>query len=153
MTTEIKTYDPAVVSVIVGGLNITGFAPGAMIELAPDDPQWRDDYGVDGESARWRNLNPFDTLTLNMMQSSNGNLILSNLLNADIASQAGILPVLITDDNTSGIKSTYLSTRGWIAGPPRIGFAGSPTARSWALRLLSTFQHTQGIDGTPANAL
>lgn len=150
MITDVKSYDPALVEVSIGGLIISGFAPGIMVELAPDQQQWQDGTGVDGEAARWRNQNPFDTLTLHLAQTSKSNFILSNLLNADLATQVGILPVMIMDNNTSGLKSTYVSARGWIAGPPRIVFAGVPNVRQWVLRLLSTFYNTKGVDGTPA---
>ena len=150
-TTSVKTYDPAEVQVVVGGLIITGFAPGTMIELVPDAPPFQDDYGVDGEPARWTNRNPFDTLTLNIAQSSNSNFLLSNLYNVDLVTQLAILPVMILDGNTSGVKSIYVSARGWIQGPPRIVFAGeTPVARQWIVRLLNTLYNTKGIDGTPA---
>ncbi len=153
MATEVKTYNPAAVEVNFGGFILTGFAPGTMIDLVPDVVQWEDDSGVDGEPTRWRNQNPFDTLTLFLAQTSVSNFVLSNLLNADLATQAAVFPMLIMDNNTSGIKSTYVSSRGWIVGQPRIVFAGAPNARQWVFRLLSTFYNTQGVDGTPAIAL
>ncbi len=154
MATDLKTYDPARVQVFVGGFTIAGFAPGAMVELAPDQPSFEDDYGVDGEPIRWANRNPFDTLTLALAQSSSSNVILSNLYNADLLTHASIYPVMILDDNTGGVKTTYVAARGWIAGPPRIVFAGGiPTERRWVLRLLNTLYHTQGINGTSAVSL
>lgn len=151
MATDVKTYDPAEVLVIVGLFTITGFAPGTFIELAPDEQPWKDDYGVDGEPVRWRPRNPFDTLTLTLAQSSSSNFILSNLLNLDLISEFSVVPVMIQDLNTSGLRSTYVSARGWVHGPSRIVFQGdSPASRKWELRLLGTVYNTKGIDGKDA---
>ena len=150
MVTDVKTYDPAEVLVVVGGFIISGFAPGTLIELAPDAAPFRDDFGVDGEPARWASRNPLDSLTLSLAQSSASNFVLSNLLNADLVTHAGILPVLIMDNNTSGLRSTYVAARGWVTGPPRIQYAADPTARRWIIRLLNTLYNTKGIDGASA---
>ncbi len=151
MAVDVKTYDPAQVEVVVGGLNISGFAPGTMVELVPDAPPFREDFGVDGEPVRWAVRNPFDTLTLNLAQSSPSNFILSNFLNLDIATHAVVVPIMILDGNTEGIKSLYVAGRGWVTGPPAIVFAGgTPTARRWVLKLVNTFYNTQGMEGTPA---
>ena len=150
--TSIKTYDPAKVQLMVGGSPISGFAPGSFIELAAAQESFSDDFGVDGEPIRWANRNPFDTLTLLLAQSSTSNAILSNLLNADLATQVGILPVLIQDNNSQGgiADTIYVSARCWISGQPRISFAGDPTGRRWTLRMLSTFYNTMGMDSTPS---
>lgn len=151
MAVDVKTYNPVKVQVSVGLFTIAGFAPGTFIELVPDAPPFKDDYGVDGEPQRWASRSPFDTLTLSLEQSSPSNFILSNQLNLDQATHAIVLPVMILDNNTEGLKTMYVSARGYIEGPPRIVFSGeTPVARQWRLRLLNTFYNTKGIDSTPA---
>ena len=152
--TEVKTYDPAEVLVVVAGLIITGFAQGSFIELSPAEASFRDDYGVDGEPVRWAARNPYDTLVLTLAQTAPANALLSNLYNADLVTHAFIFPVMIHDLNanvlptakdvknlelpTPALPSTFVSARGWIPAPPSITFGSSPSPRRWSLRLLNT---------------
>lgn len=153
--TDLKTYDPSKVNLIVGGFQITGFAQGTMIELTPAADWFNDDFGVDGEPARWANANPYNDLRIYLMHTSNSNLILSNLHNADRLSQVGVVPVYLEDDSREGgllEKARYVSARGWIKAPAAVQFGSGPGVRQWNFRLLETLYHTPGTLSTPASA-
>lgn len=148
--TDIKTYDPAQVLVVVAGLTITGFAQGAFVELTPAEASFRSDHGVDGEPARWASRNPFDTLVLTLAQTAPSNFVLSNLRNADLVTHTMVFPVLISDLNSAIPNSLYVAARGWITGAPSIGFGSNPTARRWSFDLLNTLYNVNGSDGAVA---
>lgn len=149
---DVKTYDPAKVLVVYAGVTIAGFAQGSFVTLTQAEATFSDGHGVDGEPARWANRNPFSTLTLDLMQSSPSNLLLSGLRNTDEASHAIVAPLLIMDANARPPGNTFVSGRAWMTGPPSIVFAGDAQARRWSLRMLGTVYITSGYDGDAATS-
>lgn len=164
MTTRVSTYDPAKVQVVVGGAIITGFAPGRMIQYRDDGPVISDDEGVDGESVRWRRLNPFGTLTLFLSQASGANFILSSLLNVDRITLAGIVPVMVQDRSagrtpgilgggTSGIPTRIIAGNGWIMNQPDMVWGDSPESRQWDIRVLDAVHDIRGYEESAVRIL
>lgn len=145
--TAIKTYDPAAVRLSVAGILLAGFAPGQFITFAPDAPPITDAYGVDGEPARWQTGNPFANLDFQLMHTSPSNVVLSNLANVDLLTQAGIFPVVLEDkSNPDDSQPTRLiAGRAWIQSWPTISYGGGgPSARGWRVRCLDMITDIRG---------
>ena len=145
--TSIKTYDPREVLVTIAGQIISGFEPGTFLTVTPDQAPFSDDYGVDGEAARWKPSNPFDTLTLTLRMSALSNEVLSNLHLGDLATNSVVVPVLIQDLNSAGAigPTTLVAARAWINGPPPVQYGDSPLGRQWTIRMLNTLYNIMGI--------
>ena len=150
---NIKTYDPAKVLVIVAGNIISGFAPGVFIQLSEDQPMLSDDFGCDGESARWLPYAPFSTLVLTLAPTAGANTTLSNLLNLDRFTQAAIFPVIVQDSSnpTDTQPPRIVAGRGWLRGFPVMTYQnGVPVGRPWTLRLLDVVFDAREVGETPA---
>lgn len=131
---RVYTYDPAEVNLFVSGFHIRGFEQGSFVEVERDQPVWSDASGVDGESARWLNLNPFATLTLTLRASSRSNLTLAALREVDEVTQR--LPFSVALQEPTG---NAVSAQGWIRSDPPLGFSGAgPGARVWSIRMTKT---------------
>ena len=78
-----ENYDPAQVSLVVGGNIISGFSDGSMIKVSRDEATFSLKTGADGELARTRNHNRQGKVVVSLMQTSQSNLVLSSLHNID----------------------------------------------------------------------
>jgi len=148
---SLKTYDPARVSVSIAGQLLHGFVQGKMIEFSLDTPTWSDEYGVDGEPARWVNLNPFGSLKVFLAQTSGSNITLSNLANGDKVTQAVLLPVLVVDGSNPRDRqpTRLLAVAGWIQGSPSLLWQGDvPVGREWVIRLLNPLTDVREVSAS-----
>jgi len=110
----VRTYDPKQVAISIGGYPISGFADGTFIRVERDEAAFTKKVGCDGETSRAKTNNRAGTVTLTLMQTSSSNDALSSIALLDETSNAGVVPVLISD--LSG-RSTFFSANGWIEGP------------------------------------
>ncbi len=130
-----KEYNPKAIAIIVCGIPIdSGFAEDSMVKLTWDNPKFDDVSGVDGEVTRVRSYDGRALMTLNLMQSSSCNDLLSNLHSRDLVAPggAGAGAILVQD-----LQGTTLITAatGWIKGPPETEFGKKPGPRAWEIRM------------------
>lgn len=125
------TYNPKEVTVIYGGIILTGFGDGDFINVEREAGDWSDFAGVDGEVTRSRLNDPRLTITLTLSQASPGNRVLSDLRKADAETGNGAKDLLIRD--LRGETLLYCS-KAWIQNPPAISFAREAGTREWELR-------------------
>ena len=146
--TETKTYDPASITVTVGGAIITGFEPGTFITLVRNVNNFDWSVGPDGvDGVRTKRNDRSALLTLTLRQTATSNLILSNLANRDEQNSDGVVSISITD--ISSVETKYLTGKGWIEKPADANFAETPQGRPWQIRLADVpMLH----GGTPATA-
>lgn len=66
----VTTYDAKDVSVIVGGVYLTGFAEGTFVSYEKTEDRWAISTGSMGDTARAKVNNPLGTITVTLQQTS-----------------------------------------------------------------------------------
>lgn len=127
---ELKTYDPAEISVIIGGAVITGFMDGTFIKCSRNEDAFAIKVGSTGEVTRTKNANRSGRIELTLQQTSESNGILSGFALADELSGDGVVPVLIRD-NTG--KDLHKTEQAWVVKMPDGGNSKEELGRVWIL--------------------
>lgn len=130
MASELKTYDPKNVSVAFGGVLLGGFAEGSVVTAKRMNPTWSSKSGTDGEVVRSRSNDKRGEIKVSLMQTSGSNLVLSGMLAIDEATNGGVYPLLIKDNNG---KTVWGAAEAWIQGFPDSQFEGEAGAREWTI--------------------
>ena len=130
-----KIYDADQVVVMIAGLLIdSGFADGEFCAVEQESNDFDDVVGTDGEVVRSKTNDKRATCRVVLMQTSQGNSLLSTLNNLDVNSPngLGVGPFLVQD-----VQGTTLYTGDacWIAKPPDASFDRGATAREWTVRV------------------
>lgn len=134
MSNDTKVYDADQVTVLVAGVPITsGYADGEFCTVEQETEDFMDVVGTDGEVTRSKTNDRRATITIKLMQSSDGNALLSALNNLDKfgTGGAGIGPLLIKDRQGT---SVYSSAKCWISKPPSVTFDRDAKERTWTIR-------------------
>jgi len=139
---ELKTYDPQKVSTIIGAMIATGFEKGTFVEFEFDEDHFTKKTGVDGGVTRTKNGNFTGKLRLTLEQSSPLNDYLSGLAAADRVAGAGVVPVMIRDQNGTTLMS---SASAWVQKTPKAGFADEASSREWILDTAQAYVFIGGI--------
>jgi len=128
-----KIYDANEVSLIFGGIIIdSGFADGEFCRIEQEADDFTDLAGTDGEVTRSKTNDRRVTITLTLMQTSEGNSKLSalNLLDRRMSGGAGVVPFLVKDRSGTALHAGSC----WVAKPPATVYGREATAREWKLR-------------------
>jgi hypothetical protein len=121
-------YDPKNVSMIVGGKIAHGFADGTFIKAMRNEQAYNLKVGVDGEGTRSKNNNKSGKFEITLMQSSSFNDVLSAYSSADQLSNAGVVPILLRDNNGTTLATALTA---WVQKLPDVEFAKEVTTRTW----------------------
>lgn len=142
----VVTYDPSqvIVSINASGLssNLSGFADGTFISVERAVETFSKVVGAGGEVARVKSADRSGTLTLTLMQTSNSNLILNALADADEQSGAGLFSIQIKDLTTGG---DIQATEAWIKGKPKVEFGKDLSNREWVFEFASVSINPGGV--------
>lgn len=133
MTT--KTYNGAEVSVYIAGILIRGgLADGEFLRIEQEADDWLDVVGTDGEVTRSKSNDRRATATLILMQSSDGNDLLSQLSNLDQTTPggAGVGSFQVRDQNG---RARYNAAACWISKAPNVSFGREVGSREWTIRI------------------
>ena len=123
------TYDPKQIKQSFFGVEVTGYAAGTFTEINSDDGFVKDrgsDGGVDFTN---KNVNDLD-VTITLKQSSEVNLALSAIHEADKLTNAGIGAYML-DDLQGDTKVIAPVAR--IMRRPVMGFADANGTREWKI--------------------
>lgn len=125
-----KTYDPKLIQVIVGGRALSGFADGTFVEVARANDAWSLQMGTDGEGTRSKSNDKSGTITITLMQSASDNAYLSNLALLDELENAGIVPVMIKD---AGGSSLHAAEQAYVKKTPDSEYSREAGPRVWVI--------------------
>ncbi len=125
-----KTYDPKQIVIIVGGVQLTGFADGSFVTVRRNADAWSLQMGTDGEGTRSKSNDKSGQIEVVLMQSSQGNAYLSNLALADELNNAGIVPALVKDN---GGSSLHAAEQVYVKKTPDSEYAREAGPRTWVL--------------------
>jgi len=126
----LKTYDPKLVILTVGGAVINGFADGTFVSAERSNDMFTKVVGADGITSRAKSNDKSGTITITLAQTSSGNDILSGYAARDELANAGVVTVSCKD--LSG-RSTFFSATGWIRKVPNSEFGKEVGDREWAI--------------------
>lgn len=128
-----KVYDADQVSVVIAGIPIaSGYADGEFVRIEQVTEDFTEKVGTDGEVTRSKTNDHRATVTIRLMQTSDGNAALSALNNADklAPNGAGIGPFLVKDRQGT---SLFAGDKCWVKKPPNVSFDREATEREWTL--------------------
>lgn len=128
-----KVYDANEVTVNFATRSIeSGYDDGEFCTIEQENDNFGVKQGTDGQVTRYKTNQSYTIVTLKLMQTSEGNAILSAILNADLlgTNGAGVAPIMIRD--RQGL-SVFAAPEAWILGPPKAAYAREPTAREWKI--------------------
>ena len=140
---SLKTYDPAKVSLIIGGHIVQGYADGTFIECSRNNDTWSRQGGASGEQARAKSNDKSGTITITLMQSSESNAVLQGFAVADEADNAGLVPSFVKDNNGSELVTAEES---WVQKPADKSYGKEVTERTWMFEVPELIYAGGGIE-------
>jgi hypothetical protein len=119
---DVSTYDPTKLTVIVGGVIVSGFTDGDFIMAKRDEDLYTKRVGADGHVARARNANKAGTIEITLLQSSPAVAEIAALLALDNFLFDGdvLVPISILSPGTNA--ELVASTQSWLKTAPEMGF-------------------------------
>lgn len=131
--TNLRTYDPSEVQIIVAGVTVEGFADGDFMTVEDDEDAFSMQVGTDGEAARSKTNNRGGTMTISTLQTSAANTLLSVLHNLDrnTPGGVGIGPFLCKDGSGNAL---HTAEKCWIQKRPSATYGREAQAREWIVR-------------------
>ena len=126
----VGTYDPAGMSISVGGSTPHGLADATFLTIEYENELFTVIQGADGEVARVKNPGALGTINLGLLQTSTFNAVLSALAAVDQLAGTGIVPFVLREGNT-----VLAAGECWIERYPTVEYAKEPTAREWLFRV------------------
>lgn len=132
MAFEIQTYSPSEINLEVSEYKITGFD---RITVTRNSPEYIVVKGIRGVNTRCRNRDTSCTITVDLIQTSLGNDVLSEILARDLQTNSARLTLNLTDGLGS---SKIVSTNCFIEGYPEIQYGVDVGFRRWKFICLST---------------
>lgn len=138
-----KTYNAKEVTVSIAGRVIeSGWADGDFVKIARVSDDWSDKSGADGEVARSKNNDNRCDVNLMLMQTSDGNSVMSQIRAADLAAPngAGIGQFIMRDQ----FGSTIVRGQCWIVKPSDITRGREAGGTDWKLRVVATEYNVGG---------
>ena len=127
---KISTYNPKQVVVSVGTQIITGFADDSFVTIEPSGEGITKKVGCDGEIVR--SVSPDNTykVKFSLLQTSECNSYLSQLVDYDRETGDGIVPVTIKDLKGGLVFSTEAA---WVIKKSPVTRGKSDNNREWEL--------------------
>lgn len=130
-STEVRTYNPDRIVLLVGGAQMQGYAEDQFVEIAPMSDRVVSKSGADGEVARAISTDRRHTVTITLQQTSPSNDILSGFAKADDLTCGGAaFPILVQD--LCG-RTMFAATSAWVSKAPSITFGREVSDRVWEI--------------------
>lgn len=127
---QVRTYDPALVTVSYGGNDINGFADGTFVTVTRNSDIFTLTVGSDGEATRTKSNDRSGRIEIVLQQSSPSNDILSAIAVADELSNSGVNPIQVKDNNGTSLAS---GESAWIVKRPDSPYGKETDNRTWIL--------------------
>jgi hypothetical protein len=125
------TYDPTKLTVIVGGVIVSGFIDGDFITAKRDEDLYMKRVGADGHVARARNGNKSGSIEIKLLQSSPAVTELSALVALDNFLFDGDILIPIAIMSPGDGSELVVSTQSWLKSAPEMVFGKEVGERSF----------------------
>lgn len=121
----------------------TGRGEKEFLKIRPKNPRFSSKAGADGEVSRSRSNDKRAEVELTLMQTSDGNALLSTLFLADsnAPNGAGVGSFLVKD---MGGTSLYVGDACWITEMPEVTFSNEVEQRVWKIEVANLVDFTGG---------
>lgn len=143
----LATYSPENIVVILHNSKfshqVSGFQEGTFLEIERTIPHATLQNGADGTNARVVRAVKNSDITLTLMQTSESNDVLSQLLVLDEGSRDGSDVFAITIKDTSG-RTVASSAAAFIGTTPSMGFSEEISQRDWVIHAIHMNIHIGG---------
>ena len=143
----VNTYSPKDVILTIAGYQLTGWQ---TITISKTTKQFATIRGIRGKNTRTKIADSSATLTISLLQTSQGNDILSQIHDLDIKQSTGRIVLMLRDN--SG-RSVFSSSEVYITGFPVASFSGQFEYRNWELFCQTTDTYNVGGNARPATNL
>lgn len=131
MASNVLTYSPADVKIILCGYTLTGVVS-VTLKWKGAKPI-RVVRGLNGQHTRVLNKDLYATVELEILQTSITNDILTSILVQDRRTQSARAEFSVTDTRGS---TMYQSTNAFLSAYPDIGLSGELQTRTWGIECL-----------------
>lgn len=128
----LRTYDPKKVTVVIGGVPMSGFADGTFLSIIRSEDAFTKVTGADGDTSRAKSNNRDGEATLTLLQTSPSNDILTGFAQLDERENGGVVSFTVKD--LSG-RSTFVSAFAWIRKLPDSEYGKEISDREWVFEL------------------
>jgi len=125
-----RTYSPADVKIVYGGVEMTGFADSSFVTIEFAADSFTKKVGADGSVTRIRVADDSGSVTIKLLQSSSSNEILTALMEADRAGLTGALPIIVKDANGT---SLYTCGKAWVSTRPSVDYSNDVGTLEWKI--------------------
>lgn len=122
---DVKTFDAAEVSVIVGTRRANGLSEGSFVKVTRDAESFTKKTGADGETTRSKTNNKAGKVEITVDQSSDFNDFLSSLEASGL-----IVPIAVIDG--SGTTAVF-ARQGWVLKPADLDKGRDSGENTWTL--------------------
>ena len=127
MRTEVLTYVPADVMLLLSGYEITGWQ---SISIQRNSPVFRQIRGIRGKNTRARIPDSSAIIVIEAYQTELLHEVLSKVLEADMVNGTARLEVTLSELSGS---TRFTTTTAYIEGYPEIGYSSENGVRKWTL--------------------
>ena len=128
---NVSTYDPTKLTVIVGGVIVSGFTDGDYITAKRDEDLYTKRVGADGHVARSRNGNKSGTIEIKLLQGSPAVSELSALVALDNFFFDGDILIPISIVSPGDGAELVSSSQSWLKTAPEMVFGKEVSERSF----------------------
>lgn len=125
---QFHEYSPDFVTIVYGGVLLTGYADNAFIEIEYEEDDFKKQTGSLGDVTRTRQLNRSGKITVTLMDAAPVNDQLMSLAAADRQSGSGFKAFTFTDRSSN---TTARATECWVMKLPKIGRAKESGTTVW----------------------
>ncbi len=126
--TNVRTYDPKLITMVFGAVIVTGIAEGTFVTIAQNGDSFEKVRGADGGVDRInKNANDY-SVTLTLKRTSLTNDALSAIAILDKNSNTGKFPLIVKDLNGT---SLFFAEQAWIAKEPDPEEGDTMPTREW----------------------
>lgn len=127
---DVETYDPKDIIVIVAGKILTGFS-NDKVTVQRVSNQVEDELGADGDVVRRITNDRRGEIVVSLLPTSLSNGVLTLLARADELTGNGIFPVIIKDNRGNDLHTAPVS---WIGKMANADYKNSIENRNWTFR-------------------
>lgn len=143
----VNTYSPSDVIITVGGYQLTGWQ---NITISRTVKGFTVIRGIRGKNTRVPNVDTSATITISLLQTSQGNDVLSYIHELDLNEGTARIALMLKDN--SG-RSVFSSNEAYITGFPVAAFTGQFEYRNWEVFAQTTSTYVVAGNARPSTSL
>lgn len=138
----LRTYDPKLVLVSFGAVQITGFADGTFVTVERDEDAFTKLVGAGGDVVRSRNRNRSGSVTVTLIHGAPENDLLAAIAIEDELTSTGVRALMVKEANGTTLCSGQSA---WIRKHATAEYAKEAGSREWVFEVESLDMFVGGL--------